>query len=128
MTQKDRLKCERFLQVRKFLNLKQQEYAESLKVSQGHISDIENKRKPVSHRLGEILCLKYRVRETWLEDGEGDMFTARSRDDQIRDFINSVLQDEPNSFRLKLIRVLSSLDEEDWSYLSDLAKKLVDSQ
>ena len=42
-------------------------------LTQGHVSDIENKRKGVSDRVIEIICLKYGVNETWLRTGEGEM-------------------------------------------------------
>lgn len=67
--------CERFLKIRINLNMKQCDFAKEIKTTQGHVSDIENKRKGVSDRIIEILRLKFRINETWLRTGEGEMFS-----------------------------------------------------
>ena len=36
--------------------LKQADFAKEIKLTQGHVSDIENKRKGVSDRVIEIIC------------------------------------------------------------------------
>ncbi len=67
--------CERFLKIRISLNMKQCDFAKEIKTTQGHVSDIENKRKSVSDRIIEILRLKFNINETWLRTGEGEMFS-----------------------------------------------------
>ena len=67
--------CERFLKIRINLNMKQCDFAKEIKTNQGHVSDIENKRKGVSDRIIEILRLKFSINETWLRTGEGEMFS-----------------------------------------------------
>lgn len=67
--------CERFLKIRINLNMKQCDFAKEIKTTQGHVSDIENKRKGVSDRIIEILRLKFSINETWLRTGEGEMFS-----------------------------------------------------
>lgn len=70
--------CERFLKIRINLNMKQCDFAKEIKTTQGHVSDIENKRKGVSDRIIEILRLKFSINETWLRTGEGEMFNTLS--------------------------------------------------
>lgn len=70
----DELKiCERFKEIRMSLNMKQGDFAKEIKTTQGHVSDIENKRKGVSDRVIEIICLKYNINKKWLLKGEGEM-------------------------------------------------------
>ena len=69
--------AERIKKVRKGLNLSQQEFAESLELSQGVISSIENGRRNVSRNVLESLGLKHRINATWVLTGEGEMFLPR---------------------------------------------------
>lgn len=66
--------CERFKEIRTFFDMRQCDFAKEIRTTQGHVSDIENKRKGVSDRVVEILCLKYNVNEEWLRTGVGEMF------------------------------------------------------
>lgn len=65
--------CERFKEIRVSLKLRQGDFANEIKLTQGHVSDIENKRKGVSDRVIEIICLKYEISEKWLRYGIGEM-------------------------------------------------------
>lgn len=73
--------CERFKRIRISLKMKQGEFAEEIKLTQGHVSDIENKRKSVSDRVIEIICLKFNIREDWLRTGDGEMYQYTDTDD-----------------------------------------------
>lgn len=73
--------CERFKKVRTSLKMKQRDFAKEIKTTQGHVSDIENKRKGVSNRVIEIICLKYGICEKWLRNGEGTMYQYTNIDD-----------------------------------------------
>ena len=73
--------CERFKNIRNSLNMKQGDFAKEIKTTQGHVSDIENKRKGVSDRVIEIICLKYGIREEWLRTGDGEMYQYSDTDD-----------------------------------------------
>ena len=73
--------CERFKKIRTFLGMKQGDFSKEIKITQGHVSDIENKRKGVSDRVIEIICLKYGVCEEWLRTGHGEMYQYADTDD-----------------------------------------------
>lgn len=81
MTIKEEELCERFKKIRYSLNMKQGDFAKEIKTTQGHVSDIENKRKGVSDRVIEIICLKYRIREEWFRFGIGEMYQYTDADD-----------------------------------------------
>ncbi len=61
--------------------MKQGDFAKEIKTTQGHVSDIENKRKCVSDRVIEIICLKYGVRDDWFRFGVGEMYQYTNTDD-----------------------------------------------
>lgn len=73
--------CERLKEIRISLNMKQGDFAKGIKTTQGHVSDIENKRKGVSDRIIEIICLKYGVNEDWFRYGAGEIFRHNENDD-----------------------------------------------
>lgn len=73
--------CERFREIRIFLGMKQGDFAKEIKLTQGHVSDIENKRKGVSDRVIEIICLKFDINEAWLRTGVGEMYQHTETDD-----------------------------------------------
>jgi len=73
--------CERLKEIRTSLKMKQGDFAKEIKTTQGHVSDIENKRKGVSDRVIEIICLKYGVNEEWFRFGTGEMYQYTNTDD-----------------------------------------------
>ena len=117
--------CKRFKELRKALKLKQGELAESLTISQGHTSDIENGRKAVSDRIIEILVLKYNVNANWILDGQGEMFKKMNRKEEISNFAVELFREEEDSFKNRLISVLASLNENEWEVLENIAERLI---
>lgn len=85
MTNNELQLCERFKKIRIALKMKQSDFSKELKLTQGHVSDIENARKSVSDRVIEIICLKFGINEVWLRTGEGgddNMFTKIDPEDK----------------------------------------------
>lgn len=82
MTDTESKVCERFKEIRKDLKMKQGDFAKEITLTQGHVSDIENKRKGVSDRVMEIICLKFGVSKKWFEYGQGEMYSPISQNDR----------------------------------------------
>ncbi len=81
MNKSEEMVCERLKEIRISLKMKQGDFAKEIKTTQGHVSDIENKRKGVSDRVIEIICLKYGVSEDWFRFGTGEMYQYTDTDD-----------------------------------------------
>lgn len=124
MTEKEEAMCERLKEIRNALKMKQGDFAAEIKTTQGHVSDIENKRKGVSDRVVEIICLKFDVNEDWLRTGSGEMFVERTKDEQISDMLVNVLKSEENSFKRRLISALAKLDDDGWGKLEELVDEI----
>lgn len=105
--------CERFKKVRNSLKMKQGDFAKEIKTTQGHVSDIENKRKGVSDRVVEIICLKYGINEKWLRTGEGEMHQYSDTDDYSE--ITTIIGERDPKARQAII---------DYYHLSDSDKEL----
>ena len=112
--------CERFKEIRTQLKMRQGDFAKEIKTTQGHVSDIENKRKGVSDRVVEIICLKFNVNESWFRTGKGSMFIELTRDEEISRFVGETLSDESDTFKKRFISMLSNLDESDWEVLEKM--------
>ena len=107
------------------LNKTQQEFADRLNLSRSNLGDIETGRVEITERTIADICREFDVNEPWLRTGEGEIFKKRTRDQEISDFIGNVLSKENDTFKKRLISVLSSLDEDEWEVLEMRLKKIV---
>lgn len=115
----------RIAEVRKAVNMSQPVFAENLGLTKNFISLLENGNRVPSDRTIKDICDKFRVNETWLRYGEGEMFEERTREEEIALFLGKVA-DGPNNFKKRLISVLANLDEDGWQLLADMAEKLAE--
>ena len=67
---------DRFKELRKKLNVTQQEFADKLKISRNFVAQIEIGNKVPSDRTIDDVCKEFNVREEWLKDA------CESRSDQ----------------------------------------------
>lgn len=115
---------ERIKEVRKALNLSQDEFASRLGLTRGAITNIELYKTEPKPLLVGLICSTYSVNETWLRTGEGEMFVQPTRDEEIAAFVGAALSGEDENFKRRLLSVLIRLDEKEWQLLEKMAKKL----
>lgn len=108
MNSEELKKCERFKEARKLLKMKQRDFAKEIKTTQGHVSDIENKRKGVSDRVIEIMCLKYGFNEEWLRYGKEPKM--KEKDGSFSELLSD-LEDSGDEFIKDFIKVYMELDK-----------------
>ncbi len=113
----------RIKEMRKHLNLTQTEFGDSLGVSRDVINSYERGRVTPTQTFVELLCMKYDVNPEWLKHGTGDMFLERDSDDEINDFLSSIMDDDDTSIRKRFILALSKFDGDDWKTV----EKFIDS-
>lgn len=116
---------ERIRELRKALNITQQELADKLSLKRNTIATYEMGKATPSDRTISDICREYNVSEEWLRDGTGEMFIPVTRDEEIEIFIGNVLKDEPDNFKKRLISVLAKLSEHEWEVLEEKARWLV---
>ena len=118
---------ERIKELRAALKMSQEELGKWLGISKSGVSDIEVGRRSVTEQ--HILMLgMHDVNEHWLRDGTGEMFVKISKDEQIAAFIGDLLKDEEDSFKRRLITMLSRLSEKEWEVLAEKANELVNGE
>ena len=64
----------RIREIRKTLNLTQEQFSSKLGVKRSAISQIEKGFNQISDQMVKSICLAYNVNEDWLRTGEGNMF------------------------------------------------------
>lgn len=64
----------RIYELRKFLNLTQLEFSNTIGIKGGSLSDMENGKAPITERTIITICAKFNVNEDWLRNGTGEMF------------------------------------------------------
>lgn len=107
--------------------LSQTRIAERLKVSRSFVSQMCRGVKIPSDRTISGICQEFNVNEHWLRTGEGEMFIAQTREDEISAFMGDLLRCEPD-FRHRLIAVLAKLTPDEWELLEAIARRLNDEQ
>ncbi|WP_312125157.1 helix-turn-helix domain-containing protein [Lysinibacillus boronitolerans] len=65
---------ERMRYLRKTLGFNQKEMGDKIKLSQTHISSLENGAREATDRIISDICREFNVNEQWLRTGEGEMF------------------------------------------------------
>lgn len=115
---------ERIKELRKHLNLTQQRFAEAIGLKRNSVAQIELGDRSPSNSVINNICKTFDVNEVWLRTGEGEMFLPRSRHDEIAEFMRDLTYLDNGDFKVRLISVLSRLDEDGWKLLESMAQQL----
>lgn len=110
---------ERLKKLRKELDLTQQEFADRIGIKRNTLATYESGRNEPIDAVISLICREFNVNEEWLRDGTGEMFITQTRDEQIEEFIGTLLQNEEDSFKRRLISGLAALDDTGWRVLEN---------
>lgn len=100
-------------------------FAKKLGVTQPFISKLCSGVSQPSDRTISDICREFRINETWLRTGEGEMHLPVNRDQAITDFMADILKGSQD-FRTKLVGVLARLSVDEWGMLEHRARELAD--
>ena len=115
---------ERLKQLRKTLDLTQQEFAERLGVKRNTVGQWECGINALTEQVIISICREFNVDECWLRTGTGEIFVHQTDDEQLASFIVKILANKSTSFKRKFISMLSVLDESDWDVLEKMVTLL----
>lgn len=115
---------DRILLIREKKELSQEEFGERIGVTKSTISLIERKLRNPSERVLRDICREFNVNEEWLRTGEGEMFIALNRTQQIAQLTADLFKGEKDSFKERLLLALAKLDENEWKVLEKIAEDL----
>lgn len=119
----------RFKQLRETLKKSQEEFGKIIGISKSGISDIENGRRNVTEQHIIMLrnCREFSINEEWLRTGQGEMFIELGREDEITQWLGSLVSpNNDNEFMKKFIHMLSKLSIDDWKVLEKMALLMIE--
>lgn len=115
---------DRIKEVRTVLGLSQQEFADRIGIKRGAVANYEVGRNEPIDAIISLICREFHVDERWLRTGDGKMFTATTRDEEIMDFVADTMQDDEDNFRRRFLLALSRLPEERWADIEAFARQI----
>ena len=112
----------RIKELRNFLDLTQQQFADRLGIQRGIIGKYEVDVSAPSDAVISLICREFNVREAWLRDGKGDMLEVKPRAEELGELVRKLLSDRPESFRSRLITSLLRFepDSPEWQILENI--------
>ena len=116
---------QRLKDLRTALNLTQSEFADRIGTVRSTIAGYELGKRVPSNPVLLSICKEFGVNETWLRTGDGPMFAETSRADQVKAWLDKILVEEPDSYKVRLAAGLAELDEAGWQAIYSLAVKMV---
>lgn len=116
---KDRIK-----KLRKDLGMTQQEFADKLGLKRQTVAAYEIGKIEPSNSILLMICDKFPVEKEWLQNGTGEMHTARTRNQEIQRFANDIMEEPDESFKKRFIQSLSRLNERDWETILKIVNEL----
>jgi len=110
----------RVKELRTSLDLSQAKFGGKLGVSPSGIAKIETGDRPVTDQMKLSIVNTFSISQTWLETGEGDMF---STSDDLGAELGRLFA-EKNDFAKSLLLAFAKLGPEEWAVLEKLIKNL----
>lgn len=110
----------RIKELRKALNLTQNELGSRIGMTPNTITNYETGRRIPSNQVIFSICREFNVNEDWLRTGNGDMFNPISEDEELDLYIGRISGGK-DEFKKKLIKSLCKLSEDEW----DVLKKII---
>lgn len=115
---------ERIRQLRKFLDMTQQEFSDRLGVARNNIAGYETGKRSPSNAVISLICREFKVNEVWLRTGEGgdeNMFSRISSDDKYSLSLGK-LTIEQNEFVKNAVNYLANTDPEKLRIIEEFMK------
>ncbi len=113
---------ERIKDLRKSLGLTQLEFGEQVGVKANTIGNYEIGLRTPSDAVIRAICREFNVNENWLRTGEGEMFNPQ--DEKLAAFIGSLVADDSEPFKRRMVELLADLTPEEWKLLEKMAERL----
>lgn len=94
------------------------EFAKTVKVSQGFVSQMTSGASNPSERTIELICQNYGVNEEWLLTGKGDPFKESTQEEEIMRFAVRTCKGS-DDFIKAYVAMLARLSPEGWKGLRE---------
>lgn len=116
---------ERLKEVRKDKGLNQTDFANSINISQGLITDMERGKKQPTERTLQDICRVYNVSYEWLTTGEGEKYISMTEEEKLKARISEIMQGQ-DDFAKALMFKVAHLDAEQIKTIREFAEDLLE--
>ena len=114
----------RIKEIRNDENLSQEEFAKRLNISRGQVACYETGRRQLSNRTVLDICEKFDISEEWLRFGNGVKKREKTESDELAYMVGALFA-ENNGFKMKIIKAMLTLEDDDWYFIEKLINKFV---
>lgn len=114
----------RFREVRKLLDVSQEEFATKANRTRSEITNIEYGKTSPKPEVISSVCAAWGISDKWLRTGDGEIFIPVDRDEEISIFMAQIARAGGEDFRRRLVSVLCRLTTDEWKLLETMALKL----
>lgn len=97
-------------------------FAEKIGFSVSFATNIANGQKIPSERTIKDICKTFKISESWLKTGQGEMYEDLTISENLAAYCGEVLSSSSDDFRLHLLTLLSTLNEEQLRVLQEIAE------
>lgn len=115
---------QRVKEIRRTNNLTMDKFGERLGVTKVAISRIESGERNITDQMVRSICREFDINEEWLRTGEGEMYLDNSREMELARLTKTLLSEESDSFKNRLISALARLNEEQWELLAQISEEI----
>ena len=117
---------ERIKAVRKAQGLTMEQFGERIGVGRSNISLIESDKSKPSNSAILMICREFGVDETWLRTGEGEMFRPKTQEEEIEEFLRSVVsgRDDLSDMKKSIILSLKDLPPSFWPEVLNFCRRV----
>ena len=112
-------------ELRKALNMTQQEFANKLHIKRTNIGNYESGVSSPTDSVIALICREFGVSESWLRNGEGEMFIPMTLDEEIASFIGGIQADIEPTFQKRFISALAKLSPEEWKTIENIMRNMI---
>lgn len=113
----------RIKELRKALNLTQNELGSRIGMTPNTITNYETGRRVPSNQVIFSICREFNVNENWLRTGNGDMFNPISEDEELDLYVGRI-SGSTDEFKKNLIKTLCKLSEDEWNVLKKIISEM----
>ena len=111
--------------IRKTVGLNQTEFGARIGVKQTTIAGYETGASTPMDAVISSICREFNVDEHWLRTGEGEMFRARDRMDELMESAGRFFSNETDEFRLRFAKMVFNWSDAEWDALYHYAQQLL---
>lgn len=112
---------DRIKQLRKHVNLTQDEFAKKINISRANLGSIETGRTGITDRVIADICREFNVNEEWLRTGDGEIFNY-DEESELEHLVGTLAADG-NEFKIKFIKFMIKQPDNRWDMIEKIIKE-----